>query len=53
MRRSSGDGDAGSVARQLHLVGDGGAVRWPNNGSVGVPPVTLNSPEQRNAHPKV
>ena len=53
MRRSSGDGNAGSVARQSHLIGDRGAVRWPNNRSVGVPPVTLNSPEQPTADPKV
>ena len=30
-----------------------GVVRWPNNISVGVPHVTLNSPEQRTAYPKV
>ena len=42
-----------SVARQSHLVGDRGAVRWPNMRSVGVPPVTLNSPEQPTAYPKV
>ena len=53
MRRSSGDGDAGSGARHSHLVGDRGAVRWPNNETVGVPPLTLNSPEQRTAYPKV
>ena len=53
MRRSSGDGDAGLSHGSKDLVGDRGAVRRPNDASAGVPPVTLNSPEQRTAYPKV